>query len=139
MRLLSCFTPRNSNSSPAHNDDRTKRSIEKAVEVGGSETLGSSPVNVSTCLKDAEKILVGRCLAGEQRAWEEVCQCYSGTIANVASLEKWRFDPHELEDVTQDIMLEIITALKNFEFKSDLRTFIYRIALNTCIGRLEKN
>src|SRR5208283_2040946 len=88
MRLLSCFTPRNSNSSPAHNDDRTKRSIEKAVEVGGSETLGSSPVNVSTCLKDAEKILVGRCLAGEQRAWEEVCQCYSGTIANVASLEK---------------------------------------------------
>lgn len=79
----------------------------------------------------------GRCLAGEQRAWEEVCHRYKGTIANVASWEKWRFDPHELEDVTQDIMLEIITSLKGFEFKSDLRTFIYRIAPNACIGRLK--
>jgi hypothetical protein len=65
----------------------------------------------TTSLKDAEKILVGRCLAGEQRAWEEVSQCYNGTIANAASWEKWRFDPHELEDVTQDIMLEVITAI----------------------------
>ena len=81
---------------------------------------------------------MGRCFAGEQRAWEEVCQCYSGTIANVASWEKWRFDPHELEDVTQDIMVEVITALKNFQFKSDTRTFIYSIAVHTCIGRLEK-
>jgi hypothetical protein len=86
-------------------------------------TFGSSPMNIqppSISLKDTEKILVGRCLAGEQRAWEEVCKCYTGTIANVASWEKWRFDPHELEDVTQDIMLEITTSLMDFEFKSDL-------------------
>ncbi len=89
-------------------------------------------------MKDAEKNLVRRCLTGEQAAWEEICRSYSGTIANVASWEKWRFEPHELEDVTQDIMLEIITSLKNFNFKSDLRTFIYRIAVHTCIGRLKK-
>ena len=108
--------------------------------MGQSKTCGSNPMKIqppTTRLKDAEKILVGRCLAGEQGAWAEVCQCYSGTIANVASWEKWRFDPHELEDVAQDIMLEVITALKNFEFKSDLRTFIYSIAVHTCIGRVK--
>ncbi len=94
--------------------------------------------HTTTSSKDAEKILVRRCLAGEQSAWEEICQCYNKTIANIASRKKWRFDPHELEDVTQDIMTEVIASLKKFEFKSDLRTFIYRIALNTCIGRLKR-
>ncbi len=75
-----------------------------------------------TRLKDSEKTLVGRCLAGEQRAWEEVCQCYNSTIANIASWEKWRFDQHELEDVTQDIMLEIVTSLKNTLARYTLRT-----------------
>ncbi len=106
------------------------------------KNLESSPVKIqlptTANLKDAEKTLVGRCLAGEERAWEELCQFCGGTIGKIASSGKWRFDPHELEDVTQDIMLEIVTSLKNFEFKSDLRTFVYSIAVHTCIGLLEK-
>ncbi|MGO9121097.1 MAG: RNA polymerase sigma factor [Desulfomonilaceae bacterium] len=117
------------------------RTFDRKKVEGQRKTLGFDPEKIqptSTSLKDAEKVLVGRCLAGEQKAWEEICRSYHDTVANVASWEKWRFDPHELEDVTQDIMLEIVTSLKNFKFKSDPRTFIYRIAVHTCIGRLKK-
>ena len=117
------------------------RTFDRRTVEGQRKTLGFDPKNIqptSTSLKDAEKNLVTRCLAGEQKAWEEICRSYHDTVANVASWEKWRFDPYELEDVTQDIMLEIVTSLKNFKFKSDLRTFIYRIAVHTCIGRLKK-
>lgn len=117
------------------------RTFDRKPVEGLRKTFGFNPKKIqpnSTSLKDAERNLVTRCLAGEQKAWEEICRSYRGTIANVASWEKWRFDQHELEDVSQDIMLEIVTSLKNFKFKSDLRTFIYRIAVHTCIGRLKK-
>jgi RNA polymerase sigma-70 factor, ECF subfamily len=87
---------------------------------------------------DDEKILLNRCLTGDPEAWEEFCQCYYGTIASIASWKRWRFDTQDLEDVTQDIVAELIRSLKNFEFKSDFRTFVYKIAVRTCIARLRK-
>ena len=95
-------------------------------------------LNPTPSLNDNEKTLLHRCLSRENMAWEEFCQCYYGTIASIASWKKWRFDPQDLEDVTQDILIELIRSLKNFEFKSDLRTFVYRVAVNTCIARLRR-
>ncbi len=94
--------------------------------------------NQSNDLNDTERILLSRCLTGDPEAWEEFCRCYYSTIAAIASWKKWRFDAQDLEDVTQDILAELIRSLKNFEFKSDFRTFVYKIAVRTCIGRLRK-
>jgi len=87
---------------------------------------------------DNDRILLNRCLTGDPEAWEEFCQCYYSTIASIASWRRWRFESQDLEDVTQDILTELIRSLKTFEFKSDFRTFVYKIAVRTCIARLRK-
>jgi len=91
------------------------------------------------CSPDAgEKLLVARCLTGDPKAWEAFIDSHYGAIVSVVSWKKWRFDTQEIEDVTQEVMAEIVRALKTFEFRSNLGTFVYRIAVNTCTGHLRK-
>lgn len=90
------------------------------------------------CADAGERLLVARCLTGDQAAWEAFVDAHYCAIVSVVSWKKWRFDTQEIEDVTQEVMAEIVKALKTFEFKSNLGTFVYRIAVNTCGGNLRK-
>ncbi len=85
-----------------------------------------------------EKALVSRCVKGDHVAWEEFFRRHYGAISSVASWRKWRFDPNELEDVKQDVIVQIIKSLQTFGFKSSLGTFVYKIAVNTCIAQLRR-
>jgi RNA polymerase sigma-70 factor (ECF subfamily) len=89
-------------------------------------------------LDNSERLLVARCLRGEQKAWDELFGSHYRTVSSVASWKKWGFDAQEVEDVTQDIVVQIVTSLKTFEFKSSLSTFAYRIAVNTCTAHLRE-
>lgn len=44
--------------------------------------------------------------------------------------------PQELEDLRQDILLNIWRALPSFREESSLKTWCYRIALNTCVSTI---
>ena len=48
--------------------------------------------------------------------------------------------PMEAEDLTQDIFLRALTALRKFQFQgeSSYRTWLYRIAVNACINELRR-
>ncbi|MEN6304880.1 MAG: sigma-70 family RNA polymerase sigma factor [Armatimonadia bacterium] len=48
--------------------------------------------------------------------------------------------PGEAEDLTQDIFLRALTALRKFQFQgeSSYRTWLYRIAVNACINELRR-
>lgn len=48
--------------------------------------------------------------------------------------------PTEAEDLTQDIFLRALTALRKFQFQgeSSYRTWLYRIAVNACINELRR-
>lgn len=85
-----------------------------------------------------EKSLVGRCLAGDGPAWEAFLNGHYRTIRSIVSWRKWGFDAAEREDVTQDVLEALIRSLGNFEFKSRVNTFVYRISISTCIARLRK-
>jgi RNA polymerase sigma-70 factor (ECF subfamily) len=75
-------------------------------------------------------------LTGERQAWDELFEDHCGAIRAVAAWKKWGFDPLEAEDVCQNIMEAVIKSLKSFEFKSRLSTFIYKIAVSTCVAQL---
>ena len=45
---------------------------------------------------------------------------------------------HDAEDAMQDVMLRAWRALPTFEGRSSLRSWLYRIATNTCLTALEK-
>ncbi len=83
-----------------------------------------------------ERSLVQRCLTGEKRAWDELFELHCGAIHAIAAWKKWGFDPLEAEDVSQNILEAVIKSLKSFEFKSQLSTFVYRIAVSTCVAQL---
>jgi RNA polymerase sigma-70 factor (ECF subfamily) len=88
--------------------------------------------------EEHDRILVQRCLASDEEAWNELFSTHANTISFVGSWRKWGFRPDEVEDVKQDIMHEIVRSLDGFAFRSSLRTFVYKISVNTCIARLRK-
>jgi RNA polymerase sigma-70 factor (ECF subfamily) len=45
---------------------------------------------------------------------------------------------HDAEDAMQDVMLRAWRALPTFEGRSSLRSWLYRIATNTCLTALDK-
>jgi RNA polymerase sigma factor (sigma-70 family) len=108
-----------------------------AMSSSGAESMNDQAA-LSYCLDEGEKLLVTKCLTGNQNAWDEFFEGHYGTISSVVSWKKWRFIAHEVEDITQEIVLEIIKSLKTFQFKSNLNTFVYRIAINTCIAHIRK-
>jgi len=48
--------------------------------------------------------------------------------------------PADAEDITQDIFLRVLQALRGFKFQGEasFRTWLYRIAVNACINELRK-
>lgn len=47
-------------------------------------------------------------------------------------------DNNELQDLRQDTLLNIWQSLSSFKGNSSLRTWIYRITLNTCVSTIRK-
>jgi len=43
---------------------------------------------------------------------------------------------HDANDCAQDTFVKVYRSLKNFQFKSEFSTWLYRIAVNTCKSRL---
>lgn len=47
-------------------------------------------------------------------------------------------DPHDAEDAAQDVFIKAYWNLKNFTHDASLYTWLYRIAVNTCIDHQRK-
>ena len=61
---------------------------------------------------------------------------YSGTVYNLAL--RMMNDPQEAEDVLQETFISAFRALDRFEGRSQLSTWLYRIAYNAALMRLRK-
>ena len=62
---------------------------------------------------------------------------YNGIIYKVASF--YTDENNTLEDLYQDVVLNLWKAFPNFREESQMSTWIYRIALNTCVSYYRKN
>ncbi len=72
--------------------------------------------------------LIDSALKGDQRSLEELIYRHQAWIYNLAL--RMVFYPQEAEDVTQEILIKIITKLSSFRKESSFRTWIYRIVIN---------
>src|SRR5436190_9415007 len=75
--------------------------------------------------------LIEQCLAGDQRAWEQIVRQHWRKVFNVAYRFVGRHD--EAEDLTQDIFLKIFRALHTFDRRANFQTWIISISRNLCI------
>ncbi len=74
--------------------------------------------------------------AGDQDAFRELVERYSGTVYNLAL--RLTNNPQEAEEVLQETFISAFRALDRFEGRSKLSTWLYRIAYNAALMRLRK-
>ena len=67
-------------------------------------------------------------LGGNVNRYEEIVREYQGIVADLCY--KMGGSNLDIEEMTQQVFVELYTALPRFKFQSKLSTFIYRITVN---------
>lgn len=72
--------------------------------------------------------LVQKSLKGDKKALNQLIKIHEPFIYNVA----WKYtnNPEEAKDLTQEVLIKVVTKLSTFKGKSAFKTWIYRIVVN---------
>jgi RNA polymerase sigma-70 factor, ECF subfamily len=84
-----------------------------------------------------EAVWVAACRRGEADAFRKIVERYQTRIHTVAV--RMLGGRQEAQDVAQETFLKAFTALDRYDPTRSLATWLYRIAVNTCIDRLRKS
>jgi RNA polymerase sigma factor (sigma-70 family) len=76
----------------------------------------------------ADVDLVDRAKNGDRAALEKLVLRHQAWIYNIAV--RMVFQPHDAEEVTQEVLVKVITKLSTFKGESKFRTWLYRIVAN---------
>lgn len=72
--------------------------------------------------------LARRGLDGDRDAVEQLVRGLQGDVYGLALRMLWNRE--DAEDATQEILVRVVTRLAQFDFRSRLKTWVYRIAVN---------
>ncbi|MFC9435510.1 RNA polymerase sigma factor [Nocardia sp. NPDC057030] len=78
--------------------------------------------------RGAERVLVGRAVAGDREAIADVVRLLQDPLYRLALRMVWR--PAEAEDATQEILLRVLGNLASWRAEAKLLTWAYRIGVN---------
>ena len=67
-----------------------------------------------------------------EQEFAKMVRTHKSTIYTVCYM--FSKDENEVADLFQEVMIKIWRGLPSFDGRSDIKTWIYRIALNTCIS-----
>ena len=81
-----------------------------------------------TAALDADADLVAAAQAGGREALEQLVARHQSWIYNIVL--RMIYDPHDAEDITQEILIKLVTKLSTFEGRSRFRTWLYRLVVN---------
>jgi len=76
----------------------------------------------------SDRELLAHIRSGSRDALEELVARHQGWIFNIAL--RMVYSPSDAEDVTQEVLLKMLTKLSTFNERCSFRTWLYRIALN---------
>lgn len=83
-----------------------------------------------------EGALVQRAQAGDETAFREIVERYQSKVFSIIhGIVRQRND---VEDIAQQVFAKVYLSLKNFDFRSSLITWIYKITVNECFDYLRK-
>ena len=86
---------------------------------------------------ERDKELVKKAVLGDKRALTMLIKSVESLIYNLALKILWH--PQDAEDASQEVLIRVITNLKNFKGKSKFSTWVYRLAINHLLTILSKN
>jgi RNA polymerase sigma factor (sigma-70 family) len=78
--------------------------------------------------EDPDAVLVEKVRSGDRDALERLVQRHQAWIYNIAV--RMVFQPQDAEEVTQEVLVKVITRLGSFRGESRFRTWLYRIVAN---------
>ncbi|HTY45939.1 MAG TPA: RNA polymerase sigma factor [Patescibacteria group bacterium] len=87
-------------------------------------------------MQDIPRDILIRASRGNIEAFEHIYKAVSGFVYNVAL--RITNSSHDAEEVTQDVFMKVYRSLPGFQFRSSLRTWIYRITVNTALNSCKK-
>ena len=83
-----------------------------------------------------EGLLVQRAQAGDEAAFREIVERYQSKVFSIIhGIVRQRND---VEDIAQQVFAKIYLSVRNFDFRSSLITWIYKITVNECFDYLRK-
>ena len=91
-----------------------------------------NPFNSKQTTDTRDEDLVRSAQQGDRTALEDLVKRHQPWIYNIAL--RMVFSPQDAEDVTQEVLIKIITNLAGFKGKSQFRTWAYRIVANHVIN-----
>jgi RNA polymerase sigma-70 factor (ECF subfamily) len=77
--------------------------------------------------------LVRAVLAGNERAFDELVGLYKRFVFNLCYRLLGDYD--DADDCAQEVFIKVHKSLEGFRFDSSFKTWLYRIAVNTCKNR----
>ena len=81
----------------------------------------------------ADSEFVERLRSGDAEAFDTLITRYSGDIYSM--LSRMTQDPEEARDLTQETFLSALKAIRSFRGEAELKTWLFRIALNHARNR----
>src|ERR1700735_3098058 len=83
-----------------------------------------------------EGALVRRAQAGDESAFREIVEKYQSKVFSIIhGIVRQRND---VEDIAQQVFAKVYLSVRNFDFRSSLITWIYKITVNECFDYLRK-
>ena len=81
---------------------------------------------------NTDEKLVKMAKSGDMKAFTRLVSKYDRHVMNIAY--SFRNCEEDANDIYQEVFLRVFRGLKNFEFRSEFSTWIYRITSNVCIS-----
>ena len=85
---------------------------------------------------ESDEDLVGKYLAGDERAFSVLVERHQTRVFNVAL--RVLGDPEDARDATQDAFVSMLRKLSQFRGESAFTTWLHRVTLNSCYDILRK-
>jgi RNA polymerase sigma-70 factor (ECF subfamily) len=101
-----------------------REELNQVALTGATDSLAESNIEIE---------FLERLKAGEAAAFDTLVTRYTGDI--YALLLRLTEDAEEARDLTQETFLRALKAVKNFRGDADLKTWLYRIAINESRNR----
>ncbi|MBY0505244.1 MAG: sigma-70 family RNA polymerase sigma factor [Bryobacteraceae bacterium] len=83
-----------------------------------------------------EALLVRRAQAGDQMAFREIVERFQAKVFSI--IYGILRNRNDAEDIAQQVFAKVYFSLPNFDFRSSLLTWIYKITVNECYDYLRK-
>src|ERR1700730_6463078 len=83
-----------------------------------------------------EGALVRRAQSGDEAAFREIVERYQSKVFSI--IHGIVRQHNDVEDIAQQVFAKVYFSIRNFDFRSSLITWIYKITVNECFDYLRK-